>query len=54
MDVLSDGKEVPKYDKDKGFLYIHKDKNLEIKMKLKDLGEVYEFENRYIELSDVG
>lgn len=51
FDVIQDNKEVHKYDKKTGFLYIHKDDEMEIKMSLDSLGSVFTFEERFIELN---
>lgn len=53
FDVIQDNKEVHKYDKKTGFLYIHKDDDMEIKMSLDSLGSVFTFEERFIELNQL-
>lgn len=53
FDEIQDNKEVHKYDKKTGFLYIYKDDEMEIKMSLDSLGPVFTFEERFIELNEL-
>lgn len=50
---IQDNKEVHKYDKKTGFLYIHRDETYEIKMSLDSLGPVFAFEERFIALNNL-